>query len=64
MWSVINTYLSFRREGMTRRAAAAKVYRILDDLLTLLVALRIYEQSVRDRRAKRGVQPDEHNNEG
>jgi hypothetical protein len=50
MWPVINTYRVFRREGMTRRAAVSSIYRLLDDLLTLLAALRTYEQSIRDKR--------------
>lgn len=53
MWAVINTYRLFRSQGFTRRQAVAKIYKMLDDLLTLLCALRVQERNVRERRNKK-----------
>jgi hypothetical protein len=50
MRRVINTYLLLRSQGLTRRAAIAEIYRALDELLTLHVALRVHEQNMRNRR--------------
>lgn len=52
MWAVINTYRLLRSQGKTRRQAVAKIYSVLDELLTLLVALRVHEKNVRDRRER------------
>lgn len=45
MWAVINTYLLFRRQGLTRWQAITKLFHALDELLTLFVALRVHERN-------------------
>jgi hypothetical protein len=47
MRQIARVYQLLRSQGHTRRSAIGDIYRWLDDLLTLYVALRVYEQNVR-----------------
>jgi hypothetical protein len=47
MWPIINTYQQLRHNGLSRGQAAKKLWHILNDLLTLLVAVRVSEKNAR-----------------
>jgi hypothetical protein len=61
MRQIARVYRLLRSQGHTRRSAIGEIYRWLDDLLTLYVAMQVHKQNVRDR--KRGAFK-EHNDEG